>query len=90
MTPKQIEKIFLPFEQVGDIEQRVQGTGLGLPISQRLVQAMGGDIQVESNLGEGSSFWFELFLPVAAGNLADKHSYNKLRASVNYNKRRVK
>lgn len=44
----QQEKIFQPFEQAGDSQQRGQGTGLGLVISQRLVQLMGGQIQVES------------------------------------------
>jgi len=44
----QHEKIFQPFEQVGDSQQRGQGTGLGLVISQRLVELMGGRIRVES------------------------------------------
>ena len=61
---KDIEKIFLPFEQVGDAKYRVGGTGLGLAISRQLVRVMGGDIQVESQAGRGSRFSFELRLPV--------------------------
>jgi CheY-like chemotaxis protein len=57
--------IFLPFEQVGDVQRRFGGTGLGLAISQQLVRLMGGDIRIESRLGQGSRFWFELDLPIA-------------------------
>jgi predicted ATPase/signal transduction histidine kinase len=64
MTAKQIEKIFLPFEQVVSYKRRHQGTGLGLAISQQLVSLMGGELQVRSQLGEGSTFWFDLTLPV--------------------------
>jgi len=64
---ERLEAIFEPFEQAGGAEQRARGTGLGLPISQRLVQLMGGRIQVESRAGEGSSFWFELPLEVVVG-----------------------
>ncbi|MDM9382799.1 MASE1 domain-containing protein [Chlorogloeopsis sp. ULAP01] len=65
MTQEQIEKIFLPFEQVGDAEKRTEGTGLGLAISQKIIALMGSTIQVQSQLGLGSIFWFEVELPVA-------------------------
>ncbi len=65
MTPEQLEKIFLPFEQVGDAKQNAQGTGLGLPITLQLLSLMDADFQVESKLGEGSRFWFDLTLPIA-------------------------
>jgi signal transduction histidine kinase/CheY-like chemotaxis protein len=64
MTPAQLEKVFLPFEQAGDARRRVEGTGLGLTISRRLVRVMGGELLVESELGQGSAFWFEVELPV--------------------------
>jgi CheY-like chemotaxis protein/anti-sigma regulatory factor (Ser/Thr protein kinase) len=64
MTPSQLAQIFLPFEQVGDAKQRAQGTGLGLAITRQLVTLMGGEVQVVSQLGEGSRFCFELSLPV--------------------------
>ena len=57
-----MEKIFLPFEQVGDISHRAEGTGLGLAISQRIVALMGSDIFVKTNPGSGSTFWFDLDL----------------------------
>ena len=60
----QLETIFMPFEQAGEMQQRLGGTGLGLAISQQFVRLMGGEIRVESRLGEGSMFWFELKLQV--------------------------
>ncbi|MDM8527726.1 ATP-binding protein [Anaerolineales bacterium HSG24] len=64
MTSEQLERIYLPFEQVGDRQRRAEGTGLGLAITRKLVEAMGGELQVTSTLGKGSKFWFEIQLPV--------------------------
>ncbi len=64
MSSEQMEKIFLPFEQVGDKQRRSEGTGLA--ISRRLVQAMGSDLHVKSELGQGSTFWFDLLLPLTS------------------------
>jgi PAS domain S-box-containing protein len=65
------ETIFQPFEQAGDMLQRVGGSGLGLAISRQLVRLMGSDIEMESRLGEGSAFWFELDLPVVQARTAE-------------------
>ncbi len=70
MSPEQMARVFQPFEQVADMPRREGGTGLGLAISQQLVQLMGGNIGVRSELGKGSLFWFELALPVASSTLA--------------------
>lgn len=64
MAPDQLEKIFLPFEQVGQIHRRSEGTGLGLAISQELAQAIGTELRVESTIGQGSTFWLEIDLPI--------------------------
>jgi signal transduction histidine kinase/DNA-binding NarL/FixJ family response regulator len=64
MSEEQLSKIFRPFEQVSDSLHREGGAGLGLAISRHLVRLMGGEIRVQSRLGEASLFSFELDLPV--------------------------
>ena len=65
IKPEELAKIFQPFEQVGDVKRRGAGTGLGLTISRQLVELMGGEIQVSSEFGKGTTFWFEASFPVA-------------------------
>jgi signal transduction histidine kinase/CheY-like chemotaxis protein len=65
IAPNELELIFQPFEQVGDLQRRLGGTGLGLAISRQLVRYLGGDIVVESRVGKGSIFRFELELQAA-------------------------
>lgn len=62
MNPEDIQKIFLPFEQVGTVKKQSEGTGLGLAISQKIVEMMGGELQASSKLNQGTTFWFEIDL----------------------------
>lgn len=64
IEPEALRQIFVPFEQAGSARQRTGGTGLGLAISQQLVALLGSELQVESVVGEGSCFWFDLRLPL--------------------------
>jgi CHASE2 domain-containing sensor protein/DNA-binding response OmpR family regulator len=72
MASDQLEKIFLPFEQVGLAGRRSEGTGLGLAISHRIAALMNSQIQVQSHLGEGSLFWLDLTVPALLS--PDRHS----------------
>ena len=66
MTPEFLQRIFLPFERVGSSAvNKIEGTGLGMSIVKKLVDAMGGVITVESEEGKGSLFRVEL--PLIAG-----------------------
>ncbi len=60
MNKEVLEKIFQPFEQAGDETSRAKGTGLGLSITKQLIELMGSKIDVKSQLGRGSTFWFDL------------------------------
>jgi PAS domain S-box-containing protein len=60
----QLDRIFEPYEQLGEEHRRARGTGLGLAISRQFVRLMGGELLVRSDLGIGSTFWFELEVPV--------------------------
>jgi signal transduction histidine kinase/ActR/RegA family two-component response regulator len=64
-----LDKIFQPFQQVGDKKYWGQGTGLGLPISKKLVEMMGGELRVTSILGQGSLFSVLLQLSVVPNSL---------------------
>lgn len=59
-----LEEIFLPFHQLESSEASAEGSGLGLAISSNLLGLMGTKLKVDSKLGEGSRFWFDLTLPV--------------------------
>ncbi|OQW91214.1 MAG: hypothetical protein BWK79_17475 [Beggiatoa sp. IS2] len=60
---EELERIFLPFQQIEEQLSKTEGTGLGLTISKALVETMGSKLHVESELGRGSTFWTALDLP---------------------------
>jgi PAS domain S-box-containing protein len=78
LLPEEMARLFQPFERLDAERRGVEGTGIGLALSHRLLQAMGGDIGVHSQVGEGAAFWLRLpacplpapqlrWLPDAAG-----------------------
>jgi CheY-like chemotaxis protein/two-component sensor histidine kinase len=60
LTPEQLEQLFQPFNRLGQEAHSEQGTGIGLVVCKRLIELMQGTIGMESTIGEGSVFWFEL------------------------------
>ncbi|MDP3244970.1 MAG: ATP-binding protein, partial [bacterium] len=60
LSPEQLEQLFQAFNRLGQETGGVEGTGIGLVVSKRLIELMGGVIGVESTVGVGSVFWFEL------------------------------
>ncbi len=70
-----LERIFLPFEQTDTSYTRTTaGTGLGLAISQQLANMMRSEIHVNSHVGKGSLFWFDIELPIIIGTKASTPS----------------
>jgi two-component system, sensor histidine kinase len=81
---ERLSDIFNSFEQIDGGNSRAHGgTGLGLSLVQRLVELMGGHIQVETDLGKGSSFRFELPLELAKPSSAPPQKVTPAREPVN-------
>ncbi|MEM7345422.1 MAG: ATP-binding protein, partial [Chloroflexota bacterium] len=64
LSQAEISRIFQPFEQAGNLKHKQEGTGLGLTITQRLVEIMGSTLQITSQPNEGSIFQFDLEVPI--------------------------
>jgi len=62
LSPEQLAQLFQPFNRLGQEANTEEGTGIGLVMSKKLIELMGGAIGVESTVGAGSVFWFELNL----------------------------
>jgi len=62
LSPDKLAQLFQPFNRLGQEASAEEGTGIGLVVSKRLVEMMGGEVGVESTVGAGSRFWFELNL----------------------------
>lgn len=62
LSPDQIENLFQPFNRLGREFSAEEGTGIGLVMTKRLIELMGGEIGLESTQGKGCVFWFEMNL----------------------------
>jgi signal transduction histidine kinase len=67
LSKVQLAQLFQPFNRLGQEDSSTEGTGVGLVICKQLVDLMDGHIGVDSELGVGSCFWFELPASVAQG-----------------------
>lgn len=75
LPPEKLVQLFQPFNRLGKEGSSEEGTGIGLVMSKRLVELMGGVVGVESTVGVGSVFWFEL-----SSTSAPQHSIDKVEA----------
>jgi PAS domain S-box-containing protein len=64
---ERLSELFQPFNRLGAENGTIEGTGIGLTITRRIVEMMGGSVDVESEAGVGSTFWIELPLESAPG-----------------------
>ncbi len=71
LGPDQLARLFVPFERLGAAERDIEGTGIGLTVSRRLAEAMGGTLDLTSTVGAGSTAWVELPATRAVGERYD-------------------
>jgi signal transduction histidine kinase len=87
LNQDQLSQLFQPFNRLGQESATEEGTGIGLVVTKRLVELMGGQIDVESTVGKGSVFWFELdlitppALPLNEKNISILNKSNSLRVT---------
>ena len=79
IPPDALDRLFVPFERLERDQGAVEGTGLGLPLSQRLAGAMGGTLELTTTIDHGSTFWVELPL---TESLADRVELHEGRAAL--------
>jgi PAS domain S-box-containing protein len=78
IPPESVERLFVPFERVGSERSAIEGTGLGLPLSKRLAEAMGGTLELASTPYQGSTFWIEL--PLVEGPVQQDEGQARVQA----------
>ena len=84
LSAEQVAQLFQPFNRLGKETTAEEGTGIGLVVTKRLVELMGGSIGLESRLGQGSTFWIELKLaetPDLPYTLTDKTAPDLLQVT---------
>jgi signal transduction histidine kinase/ActR/RegA family two-component response regulator len=91
LAPELVKQLFQPFNRLGQEAGITEGTGIGLVVTKQLVELMGGVIGVQSEVGVGSTFWFELPMAVAPvmGDSGTALKVHPLRDLENHPQRRL-
>ena len=83
LSPEDLAQLFQPFNRLGQESSAQEGTGIGLVVAKQLTELMGGVIGVESTIGTGSVFWFELMTTVEShGTIGDVDIQPSVNANV--------
>jgi CheY-like chemotaxis protein len=82
LSEDKLAQLFQPFNRLGQEATKVQGTGIGLVVSKRLVELMGGEIGVQSTVGEGSVFWIEINIAAAPQAMVGREEAETARHQV--------
>ncbi len=85
LAPDKIAQLFQPFNRLGQEAHTEQGTGIGLVMTKRLIELMGGTIGVESTVGTGSVFWVEMNLTIAHKPRAGATEFAAMAAGATHN-----
>jgi signal transduction histidine kinase/CheY-like chemotaxis protein len=86
ISPASLSRLFNPFDRLGAEQTGVEGTGLGLALSRRLAETMGGSLDLVSHVGVGSTFWVEL--PETESPLAKHDGASELATEVDLDRSR--
>jgi PAS domain S-box-containing protein len=78
IAKESLKMLFRPFSQVHSVRSNKQGTGLGLVICKEFINLMGGDINVDSEIGKGSTFEFTVQLGLRPSTFEQKLDYDKI------------
>ncbi|WP_394755265.1 PAS domain-containing sensor histidine kinase [Rhodoferax sp.] len=82
LPPDKLDQLFQPFNRLGQESGTQEGTGIGLVVCKRLVEMMNGEIGVQSRVGIGSEFWFDLNLAAPLPTGAQEQASGPLKATV--------
>ncbi len=81
IAPEKHHRVFTPFDRLGAEGTEIEGTGLGLALTRRLVEAMGGAIGFESDAGGGATFWIDLLPAVRPGSVQPEEAIRGISAA---------
>jgi len=79
LSPEKLNQLFQSFNRLGQETGLEEGTGIGLVVSKRLIELMGGHIGVDSTVGVGSVFWVEMKRPKSLGLASEKNKIERLQ-----------